>query len=62
MSVVLYEYVDQFADLFTSSVDYVNKLPSPRFIKSHLPFQLLPTEIDKVKPKVSLLRNEKAVT
>lgn len=35
------------------SVDYVAGLPSPRYIKSHLPLDLLPTQLDKVKPKVN---------
>lgn len=34
------------------SVQRVHDLPSPRFIKSHLPLQLLPTELDTVKPKI----------
>lgn len=52
MSVVLSEFTQQFSHLFSNSVDYVKNLQSPRFIKSHLPFQLLPKEINKVKPKV----------
>ncbi|KAG5866098.1 hypothetical protein JTB14_015931 [Gonioctena quinquepunctata] len=60
MSVVLYEYTDQFKNLFTNSVEYVNNLPSPRFIKSHLPYQLLPAEMQKVKPKmIYTMRNPK---
>ncbi|CAG9821981.1 unnamed protein product [Phaedon cochleariae] len=60
MSVVLYEYTEQFKSLFTNSVEYVKSLPSPRFIKTHLPYQLLPTEIDKVKPKIIYtMRNPK---
>lgn len=27
-------------------------MPSPRFIKSHLPWQLLPTQLDSVKPRI----------
>lgn len=27
-------------------------MPSPRFIKSHLPWNLLPTQLDTVKPKI----------
>ncbi|CAH1105251.1 unnamed protein product [Psylliodes chrysocephalus] len=55
MSVALYEYADQFKNLFTNSVDFVNQLPSPRYVKSHLPFQLLPTEMQQVKPKIIYL-------
>lgn len=34
------------------SVSLVEQLPSPRFIKTHLPLELLPTQIHTVKPKV----------
>ncbi|XP_033230911.1 luciferin sulfotransferase-like [Belonocnema kinseyi] len=36
------------------SFNFVNKLPSPRFIKTHLPFHLLPKEIrtGEKKPKI----------
>lgn len=37
---------------FAESVQRVNDMPSPRFIKSHLPWQLLPTQLDVVKPKI----------
>lgn len=33
----------------------VNNWPSPRFIKTHLPYGLLPTQMEKVKPKVNKL-------
>ncbi|XP_028136794.1 sulfotransferase 1 family member D1-like [Diabrotica virgifera virgifera] len=52
MSVALFEYTDQFKDVFTNSVDYVNSLASPRCIKSHLPLQLLPVELEQTKPKI----------
>lgn len=29
-------------------------MPSPRFIKSHLPLQLLPTQLTTLKPKVCM--------
>jgi len=35
-----------------NSVQQVSNLPSPRFIKSHLPLQLLPQQLDTVKPKI----------
>lgn len=35
-----------------NSVQMVENLPSPRYIKSHLPWQLLPKQLDVVKPKV----------
>lgn len=34
------------------SVQRVSDMPSPRFIKSHLPWQLLPTQMETVKPKI----------
>lgn len=52
MSTVLFEYTDTFKNFFENSVDYVSNLPSPRYIKSHLPIQFVPTQLDKVKPKV----------
>lgn len=36
-----------------NSVHLTQSLPSPRFIKSHLPWQLLPKGLSTVKPKVS---------
>lgn len=35
-----------------NSVERVNQLPSPRFIKSHIPWQLLPRALCSVKPKI----------
>lgn len=37
------------------SVSYVANLPSPRYIKSHLPLDLLPKQLNKIKPKVCYL-------
>ncbi|PSN58317.1 hypothetical protein C0J52_00106 [Blattella germanica] len=43
-----------------NSVEIVQQLPSPRFIKSHLTLDLLPAAIDTVKPKiVYVARNPK---
>ncbi|KAJ8982716.1 hypothetical protein NQ317_019507 [Molorchus minor] len=59
-SVILYEYMEVFKEKFTDSVEFVNSLPSPRFIKSHLTYHLLPAEIHKVKPKIIYtIRNPK---
>ncbi|CAH1966046.1 unnamed protein product [Acanthoscelides obtectus] len=61
-SVVLFEFTSLFGDDFTNSVDYVANLPSPRAIKTHLPLELLPTQLDKVKPKIIYtMRNPKDV-
>lgn len=35
-----------------SSVDRARDLPSPRFIKSHLPIELLPTQLWTVRPRI----------
>jgi Sulfotransferase domain. len=35
-----------------NSVDMVEMMPSPRYIKTHLTLELLPEEIEEVKPKV----------
>ena len=40
---------NEFAE---SSVEKANQMPSPRFIKSHLPAQLLPRQLWTVKPKI----------
>ncbi|XP_044271320.1 luciferin sulfotransferase [Tribolium madens] len=53
MSTVLIQYQDTLGEeLLGNSVDLVDNLPSPRYIKSHLPLSLLPTELDKIKPKI----------
>ncbi|KAI5715415.1 hypothetical protein M8J77_015580 [Diaphorina citri] len=45
-----------------NSVDYVQTLASPRFIKTHLPYSLLPKQIATVKPKIIYVaRNPKDV-
>ncbi|CAH0554475.1 unnamed protein product [Brassicogethes aeneus] len=62
MSTVLFEFAESIKDLLSTSnaIDFVENMPSPRFIKSHLPLQLLPYQLDKVKPKVIYtLRNPK---
>lgn len=51
LSTYFAEY-ENFIKDYGNSVEIVNNWPSPRFIKTHLPFELLPTELDKVKPKV----------
>ncbi len=43
-------------------LNMMDNLPSPRFIKTHLPIQLLPDEIWTVKPKlIYIKRNVKSV-
>lgn len=52
MSTTLILYQKTLGHLVENSVEYVNNLPSPRFIKSHLPLPLLPSQLDKIKPKI----------
>lgn len=46
----------QLPEYVTDALGYIDRMPSPRFIKSHLPFELLPLEIQEGKKnaKVSL--------
>ncbi|KAI4457669.1 sulfotransferase sult [Holotrichia oblita] len=45
-----------------NSVKYVKSMPSPRYIKTNLPYDLLPKEIKTVKPKlIYMTRNPKDV-
>ncbi|XP_046610967.1 luciferin sulfotransferase-like [Neodiprion virginianus] len=41
-------------ELVVDSVNFIRKLPSPRYIKTHLPFQILPRQIrnGEKKPKI----------
>lgn len=50
------DYTDWFQKL-GDSVKYVDEMPSPRFIKTHLPWDLLPKQIHEKKPKVYLNSN-----
>lgn len=44
-------YVEWFAKL-GDSVENVKSMPRTRYIKSHLPLELLPQQIHQTKPKV----------
>lgn len=47
--------VDEYSNYmknYGNSVERLNRHPSPRFIKTHVPPSLLPVQLDKVKPKV----------
>lgn len=47
-------------DQLGNSVEQVENMPSPRFIKTHLPVPLLPEQLKQVKPKiVYVTRNPK---
>ncbi|CAG9770765.1 unnamed protein product [Ceutorhynchus assimilis] len=53
---------DKLIQLFTDSLGYVDSLSSPRTIKSHLTFELLPEQLMSVKPKIIyVIRNPKDV-
>ncbi|XP_053975783.1 luciferin sulfotransferase [Hylaeus volcanicus] len=53
------DYVEWFAKL-GDSVENVTKMPPTRYIKSHLPLELLPQQIHKKKPKIIYIaRNPK---
>lgn len=52
MSTTLILYQKTLGHLVENSVEYVNNLPSPRCVKSHLPLSLLPAQLDKIKPKI----------
>ncbi|XP_058800482.1 luciferin sulfotransferase-like [Phymastichus coffea] len=54
-----------FVEYFTKlgeSVDQVHNMPSPRYIKTHLPLDLLPKQLSEKKPKmIYIARNPKDV-
>ncbi|XP_059481982.1 luciferin sulfotransferase-like [Neocloeon triangulifer] len=48
--------------LIGETIDLVERMPSPRFIKSYLPKELLPRQLETVKPKIIYMcRNPKEV-
>lgn len=47
--------------MLTNSVDQVEAMSSPRCIKTHLPWDLLPAQINTVKPKVSYFESVELV-
>ncbi|KAJ8914570.1 hypothetical protein NQ315_010034 [Exocentrus adspersus] len=61
-SAVLFEFADLLKEKFTDSLEYISSLASPRYIKTHLNYHLLPTGIREVKPKIIYtIRNPKDV-
>ncbi|KAG8223340.1 hypothetical protein J437_LFUL001218, partial [Ladona fulva] len=53
---------DQIPEALKNSVDYVKNLTSPRYIKTHLPWELLPQQLKTKKPKIIYVaRNPKDV-
>ena len=55
MTIVLEHDKREWKNIFGNSVEKVETMPSPRFIKTHLTWDLLPAEIETVKPKVLLI-------
>lgn len=53
-AVLINEEYDTFLSNYGNALDHVNKCPSPRFIKSHLPLGLLPRQLQTVNPKVKV--------
>lgn len=45
------DYDDWFKKL-GDSIENISNMPRPRYIKSHLPWDLLPKQLDEKKPKV----------
>jgi len=56
------KYMNESMKELLNSVEYVEKLESPRFIKAHLPVEFLPNNFEKVNPKtIYIARNPKDV-
>ncbi|XP_017774558.1 PREDICTED: sulfotransferase 1C2-like [Nicrophorus vespilloides] len=51
LSTYFAEYTNFIAG-YGNSVEIVENWPTPRFIKTHLPVEFLPTQMHKVKPKI----------
>ncbi|KAL1138260.1 hypothetical protein AAG570_009949 [Ranatra chinensis] len=52
LTAILANEEGSWKDNFPNSVDQVENMPSPRFIKTHLPWGLLPAQLEQVKPKI----------
>ncbi|XP_077289156.1 luciferin sulfotransferase-like isoform X2 [Arctopsyche grandis] len=55
---VIYDPIDVIKTMGSSlyeSVDYANSIKSPRYIKTHLPWQLLPTDMTKADTKAKII-------
>lgn len=54
--------MEQLPKAILNSIEYINNLARPRFIKTHLPFNLLPRQIrtsDKTPKIIHVIRNPK---
>jgi len=47
---------DEWFKALGDSVENVAKMPRPRYIKTHLPWDLLPRQLHEKKPKVMMQR------
>ncbi|XP_065211067.1 luciferin sulfotransferase-like [Planococcus citri] len=45
----------KFPPYVMDSIDYINKLPSPRFIKAHVPFELLPDKLQNYSTQAKIV-------
>ncbi|KAL1455397.1 hypothetical protein WDU94_009492 [Cyamophila willieti] len=52
------DLIHENGTLFGDTISFVQEMPSPRFIKSHLPVQLLPKDIFVKKPKIIYVTRE----
>ena len=50
-----------FIDFPSPGINYINKLNSPRIIKTHLPIQFLPDNVENESKVIYILRNPKDV-
>lgn len=47
---------DEWFTKLGDSIENIIKMPRPRYIKSHLPWDLLPRQLREKKPKVKIRR------
>ncbi|XP_063238071.1 luciferin sulfotransferase-like [Bacillus rossius redtenbacheri] len=52
LSAIMAQEKGAWKEELDNSVGMVEAMPSPRYIKSHLPLELLPLQLDSVQPKV----------
>lgn len=52
MTALMMAHYPEWMKELGDSVEMIDKMPSPRFIKTHLPLELLPQQIETIQPKV----------
>ena len=50
-----------YIEFASPGIDYINKMDTPRVIKTHLPYEFLPNNLDKKSKIVYIVRNPKDV-